>query len=161
LGQNRCANVQLGIRLQFNTDEDASIYCLDNGGRQTLSGGAKLWLPHEARTEALMNVGCGHVVRCDVGHRKPLVYVGFLEVAPWNNPKTPARVFKGLGPLLLRAACQLSVENGCGGRVGLHAVREAEAFSRGMNFTSMDCPSEYNELYMELEELGASALLAT
>jgi hypothetical protein len=100
-----------------------------------------------------------HVVRCDAGHRASLVYVSFLEVAPWNHPDAAMRYFSGLGPLLLRAACQLSIERGYGGRLGLHAVSAARDFYFRLGFRMVDCPNEYNELYMELDESAARALL--
>jgi hypothetical protein len=62
---------------------------------------------------------------------KPLIYVDFLEVAPWNwsiaeigqLPK-----FKGIGSMLFREAILLSLEEGFGGRVGLHALPQADQF---------------------------------
>ena len=102
----------------------------------------------------------GHVARCDGAHRGPLVYVHFLEVAPWNKPTASGRRFKGLGPIMLRIACELSDQAGYGGRVGLHSLAAAENFYRRIGFRGLDCPNEYNELYFELDEFGAEALLS-
>ena len=49
--------------------------------------------------------------------------------------------------------------SGYGGRLGLHAVGDAEDFYRRLGFRALDCPNEYNELYMELDESGARVLL--
>lgn len=131
----------------FNVGDSCFAFCLD---RSVGTSGA----------EALMLVTIGHVVKCDKRARPPLVYVNFLEVAPWNRPSAPARQFSGLGPILLRIACDLSVQRGYEGRVGLHSVAAAETFYRRMGFRSFDCPSEYNELYFELDASGARALLS-
>jgi hypothetical protein len=131
----------------FHVDDKCFAFCLD---RSTGTSGA----------EALMLVTTGRVVRCDKGARPALVYVNFVEVAPWNRPGTPGRLFNGLGPILLRMACDLSIQRGYEGRVGLHSVASAEAFYRKIGFQSFDCPSEYNELYFELDAGGAQALLS-
>lgn len=62
---------------------------------------------------------------------KPLIYVEYVEVAPWNwtiddigqRPK-----FKALGTTLLREAVLQSVREEFEGRVGLHSLPQAEGF---------------------------------
>lgn len=147
----------------FHPGNGARLYCLDSTdemislGRPLFGFGTVTFGGLGA--EALMLVKSGHVIRCDEAHRNSLVYVSFLEVAPWNHPLAAVRYFRGLGPLLLRAACQLSVERGYKGRLGLHAVPAARDFYSRIGFQVIDCPNEYNELYMELDEAGARALL--
>jgi hypothetical protein len=114
---------------------------------------------HRPYAEALMVVRDRHIVKCDNGHRDPLVYVSFLEVAPWNQPTAVEREYQGLGPIMLRIACEFSVQRGYGGRLGLHSVAAAEAFYRRLGFESLDCPSEHHELYLEVHESRAEALL--
>ena len=60
-----------------------------------------------------------------------LVHVSFLEVAPWNWP-TPYQTprYRGVGMALMTAAVQLSVDQGFKGRLGLHALPQAEGFYR-------------------------------
>lgn len=111
-----------------------------------------------SRAEALMLIRDGYVVRCDRNLRKPLVYVAFIEVAPWNQAG-PERRFSGLGPILLRAAAEYSKQRGFGGRLGLHSVPEAEQFYNRLGFQKLDCPNEYNEIYFELNEGGADHLI--
>ena len=60
---------------------------------------------------------------------------------------------------MLRAACDLSLQHGHGGRVGLHSLQAAEGFYRRLGFVALDCPNEYHEMYFELDESGAQALL--
>ncbi len=144
----------------FNATSDTRIYCLDSADEVVELAGTAMVINSGLGPEALMFVRDGHVVRCDAGDRAPLIYIGFLEVAPWNHPTASERCFKSLGPLLLKVACHLSVERGYDGRLGLHAVTRAEEFYSRLGFRSVDCPNEYNELYMELDENGAQALLS-
>jgi GNAT superfamily N-acetyltransferase len=100
-------------------------------------------------------------IPCPHGSREPLVYVSFLEVAPWNQAQVKNRRFRGLGQLMLRFACQRSKQLGLSGRIGLHALETAEPFYRKLGFDTPDCPNEYNELYFELSEAKAQLLLSS
>jgi hypothetical protein len=64
----------------------------------------------------------------DVGDS--LVYVDYLEIAPWNWTvgQLQARKFKSAGAALLRAAVEQSYAKGWNGRVGLHALPQATGF---------------------------------
>jgi hypothetical protein len=88
------------------------------------------------------------------------MYVAFLEVAPWNKQGSPVGTYERLGTALLRIAAEVSLKRGCRGRVDLRSVAAAESFYRQLGFHAHDCPSEYNELYFELDESGVAALLA-
>jgi hypothetical protein len=64
---------------------------------------------------------------------KPLVYIDYLEVAPWNvKPLMDALgrkpEFRGVGTRLLEAAVRISEEEGFKGRVGLHSLDASEGF---------------------------------
>ena len=64
---------------------------------------------------------------------KPLVYVDFLESAPWNVKRymdvlQREQRFKDVGRELIRAAIYESLNRGFGGRIGLHSLPEAEGF---------------------------------
>lgn len=69
--------------------------------------------------------------------RRPVVYVDYLETAPWNNsgltrPGGPR--FGSVGTQLLMEEVRLGIETGQDGRVGLHALPQAAPFDlhRGM-----------------------------
>jgi hypothetical protein len=70
-----------------------------------------------------------YYTRVVIGRATPLLYVDFLESAPWNNssPSRKAR-FKGVGLLLMQVAVELSHELGYNGRVGLHSLPQFEGF---------------------------------
>jgi len=62
---------------------------------------------------------------------KPVVYIDFVESAPWNwDLRAIGRMprFKGIGSLLIRESIEQSLREGFHGRVGLHALPQAEAF---------------------------------
>jgi hypothetical protein len=63
---------------------------------------------------------------------KPLVYVSYVEVAPWNQTPVASIVprFTGVGSLLMRAAIEASRANEFAGRVGLHSLQRSESWYR-------------------------------
>lgn len=79
---------------------------------------------------------------------KPLVYVDYLEAAPWNRPELGApALLRGVGTALISAAVALSIEEGFKGRVGLHSLPQADAFYRdrcGMSDLGQD--ADYQKL---------------
>jgi hypothetical protein len=60
-----------------------------------------------------------------------IVEIELLAIAPWNRHRlATAPQFKGIGRLLLAAAVNLSVEEEYEGRIGLHALPQAETWYR-------------------------------
>jgi hypothetical protein len=82
---------------------------------------------------------------------EPLLYVKFLEVAPQNlKPYAKPRKYLGVGRLFLRVAIDFSMSLGCKGRVGLHALPQAEMFYQTNGMTKLDHdPAHYNLRYFE------------
>ena len=60
---------------------------------------------------------------------EPLLYVDYLESAPWNLrlPLVQPR-FMGVGTVLIAEAIHLSVDSQLQGRIGLHSLPQAEEF---------------------------------
>ena len=132
----------------FHSHADIHVFAIDS---------PSVWVTD---TEALMIVNGGRVIHCDQGERLPLVYVSFLEVAPWNRVGSQNRQrLRGLGTAMLRAACDLAMQLGFDGRIGLHSLPASEGFYRRLGFLGLDCPNEYNEMYFELSEAGVEALM--
>ncbi len=72
-----------------------------------------------------------HSAELEPDKGKPLVYVEFLETAPWNNKDMVDEPKYGLiGMRLMEASIRLSFEEEFRGRVGLYALPQAEAFYR-------------------------------
>jgi hypothetical protein len=90
-----------------------------------------------------------------------LLYVDYLETAPWNlkGGSTPPR-FLGVGTVLLAEAVRMSVEAGLEGRVGLHSLPEAEPFYDKCRMTRQGPDSKYFDLtYYEFRDLDGLAWL--
>ena len=76
------------------------------------------------------------VTRPRPAHQLPagsVVYVDFLESAPWNlgGEGVQQPRFMGVGTVLIGAAVQESLDLGFGGRVGLHSLPQAVSFYSG------------------------------
>ena len=92
---------------------------------------------------------------------KPLVYLDYVEVAPWNRPElgSPPRL-RGVGSALITAAVALSEEEGFKGRIGLHSLPQADAFYRKIGMTDLEQDPAYQNLrYFEMTAERARAFL--
>ena len=81
-------------------------------------------------TQGLMIVDTAkHRCRIDSQGGQHLVYVEFVENAPWNRAElfTPPR-YRSVGSTLIRAAVSLSEESEFHGRIGLHSLPQADKF---------------------------------
>lgn len=93
---------------------------------------------------------------------KPLVYVDYLEVAPWNRPDLGQQLrFRGVGTALLSAVVALSEEEGFKGRIGLHSLPQADRFYRDRcGMTDLGPDAAYQGLrYFEMTPDQAQAFL--
>lgn len=60
---------------------------------------------------------------------KDLVYVDYVETAPWNRKAIVAEPrFGGVGTIMIRAAIEVSRDQEFRGRIGLHSLPSAETF---------------------------------
>lgn len=103
--------------------------------------------------------------RCRIeGQRgKNLVYVEFVENAPWNRRELfdPPR-YRGIGSVLIRAAVALSQHEEFRGRIGLHSLPQANGFyanTCGMTDLGQD-PDYQNLRYFEMTPEQAEAFIA-
>jgi hypothetical protein len=91
-----------------------------------------------------------------------VVYVDYLEVAPWNlkGLAHPPR-FLGVGTALIADAVRLGVETGMGGAVGLHSLPQAEPFYARIGMTRVGLDPDYYDLtYFEYDAQTATNWLA-
>jgi hypothetical protein len=93
---------------------------------------------------------------------KNLVYVSFVENAPWNRPEMfdPSR-YRGVGSVLMRAAVQLSKEQEFKGRLGLHSLPQANGFyANTCGMTDLGPDADYQGLrYFEMTPEQAEAFI--
>jgi hypothetical protein len=96
-----------------------------------------------------------------------LLYVDYLEAAPWNlKPLMDALGlqprFNGIGSRLIRHAVEMSKEEGFSGRLGLHSLPLSENFYRnvcGMTPVGRD-PSKQNLLWCEYTKEQAKLFMS-
>jgi hypothetical protein len=95
---------------------------------------------------------------------RPLVYIDFIEVAPWNWDIVPLQKigrYRGAGVQLMELAIRWSQGLGYGGRVGLYALDQAKPFYEhrcGMENLGPDA-GYHNLSYFELTEAKAKTFL--
>lgn len=93
---------------------------------------------------------------------KNLVYVSFVETAPWNRQEfgDPPR-YRGVGSILLGAAIELSTELGFKGRVGLHSLPQSNGYCANFcGMTDLGPDPDYQGLrYFEMTSEQAEAFM--
>ena len=112
----------------------------------------------------LLGSSYGHKARIGAPGRD-LVYVEFVETAPWNwrlDAIEQKKKYNGVGLQLFELAVRWSDDLGYKGRVGLHSLPQSNGFYRGtcaMTDLGED-PKNPNQLnYFELDEKGARSFL--
>lgn len=91
-------------------------------------------LAHEGKLQGIMKVETvAHSCRLPEQQGKPLVYIDYIESAPWNIKKLMAALgqpqrFSAVGTRLFEAAVLQSQEEGFRGRLGLHSLPGSEGF---------------------------------
>ncbi len=111
----------------------------------------------ENHTQGVMIVSLLSSCRLPAVKGKPLVYVDYLETAPWNRPSLGVVRFRGVGTLMLSAAIQLSRKEGFGGRIGLHSLPQSEEWYSKRGMMNLGPDKRYQNLsYFEMSESQAS-----
>ncbi len=103
--------------------------------------------------------------RIEAQRGKNLVYVRYLENAPWNQKELfdPPR-YHGVGSILVRAAIELSRSEDFRGRIGLHALPQSNVFyakTCEMSDFGVDTDPNYSPMrYFEMTPEQAEAFIA-
>lgn len=100
--------------------------------------------------------------RIDSQKGKNLVYVEYVENAPWNRSELHNLPrYRGVGSILIRAAVALSYEEGFKGRIGLHSLPQANGFyANTCGMTDLGIDSDYQKLrYFEMTPEQAVAFI--
>jgi hypothetical protein len=115
----------------------------------------------EGELQSLMLLNTTKTARIDSQKGKHVAYIEYVATAPWNRPdlvKAPS--FRKAGTVMVRTAIQLSQNEGFRGRIGLHSLRQSEAFYRRCGMTELGPDSDYDQLtYFEMTEAQALAFL--
>ena len=115
----------------------------------------------QGETQGLAQIDLTKAAREPSQAGKALVYIDYLEVAPWNRPDLGQRPrLRGVGTALLSAAVALSVEEDFKGRTGLHSLPQADDFYRRCGLTDLGPDPAYQNLrYFEMTADQARAFL--
>lgn len=105
-----------------------------------------------------------YTARLPADKDKPLVYIDFIESAPWNwtIPAVDQNGrFGGVGPVLFAAAIQQSIDEGFAGRVGLHSLPQSDGFYRNVvKMTAIERDAnKQNLMYFEFSRERAEKFL--
>jgi hypothetical protein len=115
-------------------------------------------------TQGLMRIDLNQTARESRQAGMPLVYVDYLEVAPWNRADLgQAPRYSGVGTALVVAAVELSRQEGFKGRIGLHSLPQADRFYRDrcrMTDLGPDVAYPGRLRYFEMTSEQADAFLA-
>ena len=114
-------------------------------------------------TQALMITELTHRGRLQGQEREHLVYVEFVEAAPWNRRDIlgePPR-YAGSGSILIRAAIEYSKAEGFKGRIALHSLPQSNSFyANKIGMTDMGPDPDYQNLrYFEMTPEQAEAFI--
>lgn len=115
----------------------------------------------EGKLQGLMQLNTARG-RCRVTEQagKDLVYVDYVETAPWNRKSIVANPrFGGVGTIMIRAAIEVSCDHELRGRIGLHSLPSAEAFyTNACGMTDLGLDGTYEGLrYFEMTSAQADA----
>lgn len=118
----------------------------------------------QGMTQGMMILDTLHSARIESQAGRDLVYIEYLENAPWNRRDMtgePPR-FVGVGSLLLRAAIELSREEGFKGRLGLHSLPQSnDWYANKCGMTDLGIDAGYQNLrYFEMTPEQAEAFIA-
>lgn len=118
-------------------------------------------LRYEGKLQGLMQLNTARG-RCRVPEQagKDLVYIDYIETAPWNRKAiVDIARFGGVGTIMIRAAIEVSRDHGLHGRIGLHSLPSAETFyADACKMTDLGLDGTYEGLrYFEMTSLQADA----
>lgn len=91
--------------------------------------------------------------RIDSQKGKNLVYVEYIQKAPWNRKEFfDLPRYRGIGSILMKAAIALSEDLGFRGRLGLHSLPQADSFyADTCNMADLGVDRDYHNLrYFEM-----------
>ena len=109
----------------------------------------------EGRVQGLIMISTiGWRGRLDVQSGKPVLYIEYIESAPWNLAGlVEAPRFSGVGIALMQSAIQVSADEGFAGRIALHSLPQSQPFYRRyMHDLGIDGSHPEKLCYFEMTE---------
>lgn len=113
---------------------------LAKAGWLSLAAYRSLGIECEGVMQGLMLVVTdGYYARTEPDTGKPLVYVDYVQTAPWNDENLVDHPrFGAVGTHLLDGAVKLSVDLEYAGRIGLHSLHRSEGFYRRLGLIPVE-----------------------
>lgn len=116
-------------------------------------------------TQGMMILDTLHSARLPSQKGKALIYIEYLEVAPWNRRHFVDEVprYGSVGSILLRAAIECSLQSEFKGRIGLHSLPQSNAwYANACNMADLGPDADYpNHLrYFEMTPEMAETFIA-
>lgn len=114
-------------------------------------------------TQALMITDLTKRAQIESQKNNHIVYIDFLEVAPWNRKALIEQQphYAGAGSILILAAIEMSKEEGFKGRIGLHSLPQSNDFyANKVGMTDHGQDAAYQNLrYYEMTPEQAEAFI--
>lgn len=118
----------------------------------------------EGMTQGMMILNTLESARLASQLGKSLIYIEYLEAAPWNwrHAGLPAPQYRGIGAAMMRAAIEVSKQEGFKGRVGLHSLPQSnDWYANRCGMVDLGADSKYLNLrYFEMTPELAEAFIA-
>ena len=113
----------------------------------------------DGETQGLMLLNLASFARLDSQMGRDLVYIELLATAPWNRPThSGGAKYKGVGRILIATAIRLSIDQGFGGRIGLHSLPASESWYRDtIRLTDCGYDEAKRMQYFEMTDQQATA----
>lgn len=115
-------------------------------------------------TQGMMILDTLSSARLDSQAGKSMIYIEYLEVAPWNRRHLEDDVprYRSVGSILLRAAIEVSLQEGFKGRVGLHSLPQSnDWYANKCGMADLGADAGYQNLrYFEMTPEMAAAFIA-
>ena len=110
-------------------------------------------------TQGLMLVNLASFAKLDSQLGRDLVYVELLATAPWNRrTQSQTGKYKGVGRVLIGTAIHLSIDQGFGGRIGLHSLPSSQSWYRDtIGLTDFGYDEAKDMQYFEMTDQQAEA----
>lgn len=118
----------------------------------------------QGTTQGMMILDTLHSARLNTQVGKSIIYIEYLEVAPWNRRGLMTNLprYQPVGSILVRAAIEFSRQEGFKGRLGLHSLPQSNGYyanTCGMTDLGAD-PGYQNLRYFEMTPEMADAFIA-
>jgi hypothetical protein len=117
----------------------------------------------QGTTQGMMILDTLQRARLESQVGKELIYIDYLEIAPWNRRHLhgDSPRLAGTGSLLMRVAIEVSQAEGFKGRVGLHSLPQSNAWYTRCGMTDLGPDAAKQNLnYFEMTPEQANAFIA-